>query len=127
MKGTALLSQVDDEVLEADRSGSEDEEEEVKEGEEGADSDELERMDDSESSEGEQEEEKSPVVLSAVDRIQRFVEKYVAAHHVSHGYRWTGSREGQLQAAIMEEKLQDMVDVMIKRIKDHVAIKAVAQ
>lgn len=124
-KGTALLSQVDEEILEAARSGSEDEEEKVKERGEGADSDELERMEDSQSSEEEEEEEKRAVPLSAVERVQRFVEKYVAAHHITHGYRWTGPREGQLQAAIMEEKLQDMVDVMIKRIKDHVAIRAV--
>ena len=55
------------------------------------------------------------------ERIEAFIEEYVAEHHITRGYRFGGPREGTLQAALIAARLTMQVVDMKKRIKAYVA------
>jgi hypothetical protein len=60
-------------------------------------------------------------VRTEEERIEAFIEEYVAKHHITRGYRFGGPREGTLQAALIAARLTMQVVDMKKRIKAYVA------
>jgi hAT family C-terminal dimerisation region len=117
-RGTALLSQYRRDV-EIMAVTEEDEKRMVgaEEGEQAEDVQEVvveeEEKREEEKRQEENEEQKEPMTLD------KFVKKYIADKHIVRGYRFTGSREQQLQSALMKAGVGDMVQVVVKRIKEH--------
>jgi hypothetical protein len=111
-RGTALLSQYlsGEELAPAE----EEEEEDVLT--------ELLVVDDEEAAEiREEEERKEGERRTEEERIQQVVVKFCEAVHVTQGFRWTGTREQQLQTLIIEAGLQVLTDDMKKRVKAYIA------
>jgi hypothetical protein len=98
VRGTSLLCYTNEEIAAA---GGESEEEE------GSALSETDRKEVEDTEDRQQrlvEEEKAELhmrdeqVRTEEDRIQSFIEEYVALHHITRGYRFVGAREGALQA-----------------------------
>ena len=63
-------------------------------------------------------------VRTIVMSDQQFIDWYLAANHVTLGYRWTSVREGQLLGALVEKNVRTQARAMIEKIKAHLAVAA---
>jgi hypothetical protein len=60
--------------------------------------------------------------VTVEEHMQAVVVKFCSAVHVTQGFRWTGTREQQLQTLIIEAGLHVLTDVMKSRVKAHLAV-----
>ena len=130
-KGTALLSQLYTDALMAAADESSEDSEEIEEEQTVAEAKKVEEEDSGELSEDSDDEDQDDQDMEGKyddeeeeeeERLmtdQEFVEWYLTQHHISQGYKFTGPREGQLQAALIDRKMRTQVRDMIAKIRAH--------